>query len=64
MNVNETGSGFRLVTENKLFISSSSQSVGASGEAVLRVRPAVPRLRPGGADGACQLWFPGGPAAE
>jgi len=45
-------------------MSSRSQSVGASGEAVLRVRPAVPGLSPGGADGAGQLWLPGGAAAE
>lgn len=42
----------------------SSQSIGASREAVLRVRPAVPGLSPGGADGANQLGFPGGTAAE
>ncbi len=59
------GSGFRVqVVDNKHVISFSSQSIGASREAELRVRPAVPGLGPGRADGANQLWFPGGTAAE
>lgn len=45
-------------------MSSTRQSVGASREAVLRVRPAVLGLRPGGADGAGQLRLPGGTSAE
>lgn len=44
--------------------SSCSHGDGAHGEAVFPVCSALPGLGSGGADGADQFWFPGGPGAD